>query len=90
MKNLLGGKGANLAVMSSIGLTVPPGFTITTEVCDFFHKNDKMLPHMVWDDVLAGLKTVETQMGRTFGDEDKPLLVRHRADLPITPPCYMY
>mmetsp|Transcript_27085 Transcript_27085/g.58317 ORF Transcript_27085/g.58317 Transcript_27085/m.58317 type:complete len:972 (+) Transcript_27085:119-3034(+) len=89
MKNLLGGKGANLAVMSSIGLTVPPGFTITTEVCDFFHKNDKKLPHMVWNDVLEGLKTVETQMGRTFGDEDKPLLVSVRSGSAISMPGMM-
>src|ERR1700681_2936584 len=59
MKNLLGGKGANLAEMSSIGLPVPPGFTITTEVCTEFYKNDRNYPSSLAADVSSNLKRVE-------------------------------
>ena len=72
MKNLLGGKGANLAEMSSLGLPVPPGFTVTTEACVHFYANGKQYPAALKAQVEAGLKTVETQTGKAFGDAANP------------------
>eukprot|EP01038_Epipyxis_sp_PR26KG_P006074 gene6074-8363_t len=88
-KQLLGGKGANLGDMSSIGLSVPPGFTITTEVCAAFHKAEKVLPSSVWPKILAGLQLVESEMGRKFGDNDKPLLVSVRSGAAVSMPGMM-
>lgn len=88
-KDLLGGKGANLADMSAIGLSVPPGFTITTEVCAAFHKANKALPANVWSSILTGLKSVEAEMGRSFGSKDKPLLVSVRSGAAISMPGMM-
>ena len=79
MRNLLGGKGANLAEMARIGLPVPPGFTITTEVCDYFYSNGKKYPASLAADVKAGVASVERQMGKTFGDERDPLLFSVRS-----------
>ena len=79
MRNLLGGKGANLAEMARIGLPVPPGFTITTEVCDYFYKNGKKYPASLAADVKAGVASVEKQMGKIFGDENDPLLFSVRS-----------
>src|SRR4051794_32178947 len=79
MKNLLGGKGANLAEMSSIGLPVPPGFTISTEVCTEFYKNDRNYPGSLTAEVAENLKQVEELMGRKFGDPQNPLLVSVRS-----------
>ena len=79
MRNLLGGKGANLAEMARIGLPVPPGFTITTEVCDFFYKNGRKYPAALAADVRAGVASVEKQMGKIFGDEKDPLLFSVRS-----------
>ena len=79
MRNLLGGKGANLAEMARIGLPVPPGFTITTEVCDYFYKNGKKYPASLAADVKAGVASVERQMGKIFGDENDPLLFSVRS-----------
>jgi len=79
MKELLGGKGANLAEMCAIGLSVPPGFTITTETCAAFHENDSTLPAGVWEDVIAGLKEVEQEMGTKLGDPSNPLLLSVRS-----------
>ena len=67
MKNLLGGKGANLAEMSSIGVPVPPGFTITTEVCTYFYDNNKTYPTELKDQVNAALAGIEAKMGKKFG-----------------------
>lgn len=89
LKFLLGGKGANLADMSSIGLTVPPGFTITTEVCAAFHKGEQKLPHGVWDHIVEGVKSIEAEMGRKFGDASKPLLVSVRSGAAISMPGMM-
>eukprot|EP00600_Ochromonadales_sp_CCMP1393_P015056 CAMPEP_0174995914 /NCGR_PEP_ID=MMETSP0005-20121125/103_1 /TAXON_ID=420556 /ORGANISM="Ochromonas sp., Strain CCMP1393" /LENGTH=983 /DNA_ID=CAMNT_0016250263 /DNA_START=37 /DNA_END=2988 /DNA_ORIENTATION=+ len=89
MKKIPGGKGSNLAVMSSIGLSVPPGFTITTEVCNAFHKSSKQLPENVWANVVNGLKSVEEEMGRVFGDAEKPLLVSVRSGAAISMPGMM-
>jgi pyruvate,orthophosphate dikinase len=79
MKNLLGGKGANLAEMTAIGLPVPPGFTITTEVCTEFYKNDRQYPADLKGQVDANLQKVEQMMGKKFGDPKNPLLVSVRS-----------
>ena len=89
MKNLLGGKGANLAEMTSIGLPVPPGFTITTEVCTEFYKNDSTYPASLAAEVSANLKEVEALMGRTFGDPKNPLLVSVRSGARASMPGMM-
>ncbi|MBT0663373.1 pyruvate, phosphate dikinase [Geobacter pelophilus] len=89
MKNLLGGKGANLAEMTSIGLPVPPGFTITTEVCTEFYKNNSAYPAGLNDEVAANLKRVEQLMGRTFGDAVNPLLVSVRSGARASMPGMM-
>src|SRR5262252_3559959 len=75
MKNLLGGKGANLAEMSSLGLPVPPGFTITTEACTHFYQNGQSYPPGLTEEVEAALKAVEAKTGKRFGDPANPLLV---------------
>ena len=89
LKFLLGGKGANLADMSAIGLSVPPGFTITTEVCSAFHKLEKKLPANTWNKVLTALKSIESEMDRSFGDSNKPLLVSVRSGAAISMPGMM-
>src|ERR1700675_4460925 len=77
-RNLLGGKGANLAEMASIGLPVPPGFTITTEVCTAFYDNDRRYPDELAKQVEAALAKVEAVVGQKFGDPANPLLVSVR------------
>jgi pyruvate, orthophosphate dikinase len=89
MKNLLGGKGANLAEMSNLGLPVPPGFTITTEVCTYFYQNAKAYPAGLEGDVKSALGSVETQVGRKFGDADNPLLVSVRSGARVSMPGMM-
>jgi len=79
MKNLLGGKGANLAEMASLGLPVPPGFTITTEVCAAFYNHDRNYPDGLTSAVAAALGKVGDAVGRRFGDKNKPLLVSVRS-----------
>ncbi len=79
MKNLLGGKGANLAEMANIGLPVPPGFTITTEVCTYFMATKGKYPVGLKEQVDKALKKVEKVMGRKFGDPENPLLVSVRS-----------
>ena len=79
MKSLLGGKGANLAEMSSIGLPVPPGFTVTTETCHYYSSNQHSWPHGLKPQIDQGLKHVEEALGRTLGDPTKPLLVSVRS-----------
>jgi pyruvate,orthophosphate dikinase len=78
-KELLGGKGANLAEMTSIGLPVPPGFTITTEVCDLYYKSGRRLPDGLMDDVAENVLLLEKELGKTFGDTKNPLLVSVRS-----------
>ncbi|SPU45944.1 Pyruvate, phosphate dikinase [Brevundimonas diminuta] len=85
MKNLLGGKGANLAEMSSLGLPVPPGFTITTEVCTWYYANQETYPSDLTDQVKAALAHVEGVVGKTFGDAANPCWCRC-ARAPA-PPC---
>jgi pyruvate, orthophosphate dikinase len=79
MKDLLGGKGANLAEMASLGLPVPPGFTITTEVCSYFYKNGKTYPAELKAQVEAGLAEIGRLTDRKFGDKSNPLLVSVRS-----------
>ncbi len=79
MKNLLGGKGANLAEMNILGIPVPPGFTLTTEVCTEYYKNDKSFPEELAEEVKNGLAEVESIMGTKFGDSDNPLLLSVRS-----------
>ncbi len=79
MKNLLGGKGANLAEMTNLKIPVPPGFTITTEVCTLYYKNNKKYPKELKPQVDAAIKKVERIMGKKFGDPDNPLLVSVRS-----------
>src|SRR5579859_7508516 len=75
MKPLLGGKGANLAEMSRIGLPVPPGFTITTEVCTYYYANKRSYPKTLEPAVKNGIAFIEKIMGTKFGDKDAmPLL----------------
>ena len=89
MKNLLGGKGANLAEMTSIGLPVPPGFTITTEVCTEFYKNNQTYPESLAATVTENLKMVEALMDRRFGDPHNPLLVSVRSGARASMPGMM-
>jgi pyruvate,orthophosphate dikinase len=89
MKNLLGGKGANLAEMSSIGLPVPPGFTISTEVCTEFYKNNQKYPESLTAEVAANLKKIEDLMGKKFGDPQNPLLVSVRSGARASMPGMM-
>ncbi|MBP5756563.1 MAG: pyruvate, phosphate dikinase, partial [Spirochaetales bacterium] len=79
MKDLLGGKGANLAEMTNIGLPVPPGFTISTEACDYFSKHNGEYPEGMREEVLLNLKQLETTMGAKLGDSKNPLLVSVRS-----------
>jgi pyruvate,orthophosphate dikinase len=89
MRNLLGGKGANLAEMASIGLPVPPGLTITTEVCTWFYNHGQTYPSDLRDQVAAGLARIETAVGMKFGDTDRPLLVSVRSGARVSMPGMM-
>ncbi|GLT42044.1 hypothetical protein SLA2020_160660 [Shorea laevis] len=89
MKSLLGGKGANLAEMSSIGLSVPPGLTISTEACQAYQQNGKKLPEGLWEEILEGLKSVEKEMEANLGDPSKPLLLSVRSGAAISMPGMM-
>ena len=79
MKPLLGGKGANLAEMTRIGLPVPPGFTITTEVCTYFYENKRSYPPELEAQVSVALRKIEKSVGKQLGDSDTPLLVSVRS-----------
>ena len=89
MRNLLGGKGANLAEMSSLGLPVPPGFTITTELCTHFYDNKKTYPPELKDEVEKALAQVEKIVGTQFGDAANPLLVSVRSGARASMPGMM-
>lgn len=89
MKNLLGGKGANLAEMVNIGLPVPAGFTITTEVCTYYYDNKKKYPKELKEQVLKALAKVEKEMGAKFGDKENPLLVSVRSGARASMPGMM-
>jgi len=75
----LGGKGANLAEMTRIGLPVPPGFTITTEVCTYYYANKRAYPKELQSQIQAGVANMEKILGKKFGDMEKPLLVAVRS-----------
>ncbi|MBN8522173.1 MAG: pyruvate, phosphate dikinase [Alphaproteobacteria bacterium] len=89
MKNLLGGKGANLAEMSSIGLPVPPGFTITTEVCTHYYQNTQSFPSELKDQVTKALADIEKATGMRFGDAQNPLLLSVRSGARVSMPGMM-
>ncbi len=89
MKNLLGGKGAGLAEMASIGLPVPAGFTITTEVCDLFYKNNRNYPAGLDKEVDENMRRLEKEVGKKFGDAADPLLVSVRSGAPLSMPGMM-
>jgi pyruvate,orthophosphate dikinase len=88
-KYLLGGKGANLAEMTNLGLPVPPGFTITTEACNAYMGADNRLPESLLPEVTAALAALETKMGKRLGDADDPLLVSVRSGAPFSMPGMM-
>ncbi|GJL91949.1 MAG: pyruvate, phosphate dikinase [Hyphococcus sp.] len=89
MRNLLGGKGANLAEMASLGLPVPPGFTITTEVCSAFYANNKSHPAGLKAEVDAALAAIGKHVGMTFADKERPLLVSVRSGARASMPGMM-
>jgi len=89
MRNLLGGKGANLAEMANLGLPVPPGFTITTEVCTYFYAHGKKYPDELAGEIDAALAHVGKLTGRSFGDNENPLLVSVRSGARASMPGMM-
>ena len=89
MKNLLGGKGANLAEMAGIGIPVPAGFTITTEICTYYYNNNGSYPERLKSDVKTALTKVEDIMGSKFGDPENPLLVSVRSGARVSMPGMM-
>jgi pyruvate,orthophosphate dikinase len=89
MRNLLGGKGANLAEMTNLGIPVPPGFTITTEVCTLFYKNNRQYPEGMEEQIKENLAALEKAMGSKFGDPKNPLLVSVRSGARVSMPGMM-
>lgn len=89
MKHLLGGKGANLAEMTNLGIPVPPGFTITTEVCDAYYKNNKRYPNGLAKQIEQNLSRLEKLMGARLGDPNNPLLVSVRSGAAASMPGMM-
>ncbi|NDJ53050.1 MAG: pyruvate, phosphate dikinase [Chloroflexi bacterium] len=89
MRDLLGGKGAGLAEMSSAGLPVPPGFTITTSACREYYANNKHFPDNMWEQSLAALSDVEEKTGKTFGAPTNPLLLSVRSGAAVSMPGMM-
>src|SRR5438093_10258329 len=88
-KYLLGGKGANLAEMTNLGLPVPPGFTITTDACKAYMAGGDRIPEGLMDEVGAALATLEEKMGKRLGDADDPLLVSVRSGAAFSMPGMM-
>jgi len=89
MRAELGGKGANLAEMTNIGVPVPPGFTIATDVCKMFYENNKQYPEQLKEDVAKNLAKLEKTFGKKLGDEKDPLLVSVRSGAAISMPGMM-
>ncbi|ODA42575.1 pyruvate, phosphate dikinase [Desulfosporosinus sp. BG] len=89
MRDLLGGKGANLCEMTNIGLPVPPGFTITTEACNEYYSNGENVPNGTWDQVWPALAEIEKATGKLFGDKKNPLLVSVRSGAKFSMPGMM-
>ena len=88
-KNILGGKGSNLSQMGRMGLPVPPGFIISTEVCDLFYKNNKKLNSKILKNIKNELKNIEKDSGKKFGDLKNPLLVSVRSGARVSMPGMM-
>ncbi len=86
---LLGGKGANLAEMANLKIPVPPGFTISTEVCSYYYRHHENYPESLRSEVDAALTQVESELGRRFGDQQNPLLVSVRSGAPVSMPGMM-
>ena len=89
MKALLGGKGANLAEMTSLGLSIPPGFTITTKTCNDFMNAGGKFPEGLWEEILEHVKILEKTTGKKFNDSENPLLASVRSGAPISMPGMM-
>ena len=89
MRNLLGGKGANLAEMTNIGIPVPSGFTVTTEACTKYHEDGQEISSEILDEVYASLKKLEEMTGKKFGDNTNPLLVSVRSGARVSMPGMM-
>src|SRR5262245_57365888 len=89
MRNLLGGKGANLAEMANLGVPVPPGFTITTEICTEFYRSGRNYPEGLEHEVSAAIEAVGEAVGSRFGDPEKPLLVSVRSGARVSMPGMM-
>ncbi|MGH9923721.1 MAG: PEP/pyruvate-binding domain-containing protein, partial [Nitrososphaerales archaeon] len=88
-KKLLGGKGAGLCEMTKLGLPVPPGFVITTEVCNKYYENGRKLPAGLIEEVRTSMRKLEELTGKKFGSKDNPLLVSVRSGAPISMPGMM-
>ena len=89
MRNLLGGKGANLAEMTSLGLPIPQGFTVTTEACTDYYANGRKISEEIQEQILANIKALEELMGKKFGDTEDPLLVSVRSGARASMPGMM-
>src|SRR6204780_5676480 len=89
MKDTLGGKGAGLAEMSRANLPVPPGFTISTEVCNIYFQNQNQVPKDIHQEMLQALEKLQKQMGQTLGDTENPLLVSVRSGAKFSMPGMM-
>ena len=89
MRTLLGGKGANLAEMTNLGVPVPPGFTISTEVCKFYYENDKKYPSGLDQQITENLQKLEDALGEKFGDTENPLLISVRSGAAVSMPGMM-
>ena len=88
-KHILGSKGANLAEMSRLGLSVPPGFTISTKVCNLFYNNKKKLPPFIIKSVKKELRLIEKATKKKFGDQKNPLLISVRSGARVSMPGMM-
>ena len=88
-RNILGGKGANLAEMARLGLPVPPGFTISTKMCEIFYKNKKKLTPKACNEIKKELKSIEVKTKKKFGDNKNPLLVSVRSGSRVSMPGMM-
>src|SRR3712207_1258112 len=89
MRNLLGGKGANLAEMTNLGIPVPQGFTITTEACTKYYEDGKELSKTIIDEIYQALSSLEKETGKKFGDTNNPLLVSVRSGARVSMPGMM-
>ena len=89
MRNLLGGKGANLAEMTNLGLPIPPGFTVTTEACTDYYHNGKTISEEIRGQIFDALAILEEQQGKKFGDVENPLLVSVRSGARASMPGMM-